>query len=259
MQTPENNLKNALVAGRVQYGIWLSSGSAALAEMAGLAGFDWCLIDAEHGPNAPTGLIPQLQALATTGAAPVVRVAAAEVWMVKQVLDQGCQTVLVPLVDDAATAALMARAMRYPPDGIRGMGASSARASGYGSIKDYARTANDQMCLLVQAESRTALDNVDAIAGIPGVDGVFVGPADLSADMGYPGQPDHPEVVAAIDHIIARTRAAGKIAGIITFDETRVPDYVGKGVTFMGVSTDVTLLNTALRGLAGRLKPSSSE
>ena len=259
MQTPENLLKTALATGQVQYGIWLSTGSAQLAEMAGLAGFDWCLIDAEHGPNAPTGLIPQLQALAATGASPVVRIASAEVWMVKQVLDQGCQTVLVPMVDDAATAALMARAMRYPPDGIRGMGASSARASGYGSIPDYARTANAQVCLLVQAESRAALNDIDAIAATPGVDGVFVGPADLSADMGYPGQPDHPEVIAAIDHIIARTRTAGKIAGIITFDEGRVADYVGKGVNFMGVSTDVTLLNTVLRGLAGRLKPSSSK
>jgi 4-hydroxy-2-oxoheptanedioate aldolase len=259
MQTPENKLKTALMAGQVQYGIWLSTASPQLAEMAGLAGFDWCLIDAEHGPNAPSGLIPQLQALAATGTAAVVRVPAAEVWIIKQVLDQGCQSVLVPMVDDAATADLMARAMRYAPHGIRGMGASSARASGYGAIADYARHANDQVCLLVQAESRAALDNIDAIAAVPGVDGVFVGPADLSADMGYPGQPDHPEVLAAIDHIIARTKAAGKIAGIITFDAARVPDYLAKGITFMGVSTDVTLLNKALRGLVAQLKPPSSE
>ncbi|MBQ2261081.1 MAG: HpcH/HpaI aldolase/citrate lyase family protein [Loktanella sp.] len=258
MQTPVNKLKTALLAGQVQYGIWLSSGSPVLAEMAGHAGFDWCLIDAEHGPNAVTGLTPQLQALAGSGTPAVVRVPAAEVWMIKQVLDQGCQNVLVPMVDDAATAALMARAMRYPPNGIRGMGASSARASGYGAMPDYIRQADAQMCLLVQAESRAALDNVDAIASTDGVDGVFVGPADLSADMGYPGQPDHPDVVRAIDHIIARTLAAGKIAGIITFDETRVPDCLATGATFVGVSSDVTLLNRSLRGLASRLKPPSS-
>ncbi len=258
MQTPENKLKSALVAGKVQYGIWLSTGSAALAEMAGNAGFDWCLIDAEHGPNAVTGLTPQLHALAVSGTAPVVRVPAAEVWMIKQVLDQGCQTVLVPMVDDAATAQNMARAMLYPPHGVRGMGASSARASGYGAMPDYIRQADAQMCLLVQAESRKAFDNIDAIAATEGVDGVFVGPADLSADMGFPGQLDHPQVLRAIDHIIARTLTAGKIAGIITFDETRVAGWLEKGITFMGVSSDVTLLNRSLRSLASRLRPPSS-
>ena len=257
MQTPENKLKSALVAGQVQYGIWLSTGTAALAEMAGNAGFDWCLIDAEHGPSAVTGLTPQLQALAVSGTSPVVRVPAAEIWMIKQVLDQGCQTILVPMVDDAETARDMARAMRYPPNGIRGMGASSARASGYGAMADYIRQADAQMCLLVQAESKAAYDAIDAIAATEGVDGVFVGPADLSADMGYPGQLDHPQVLRAIDHIIARTLAAGKIAGIITFDETRVTDCLAKGITFMGVSSDVTLLNKALRGLASHLASSS--
>lgn len=259
MKTPINRLKSALTAGEVQYGIWLSSGSPHLAEMAGHAGFDWCLIDGEHGPTAVTDLTGQLQALSATGASAVVRVPSANVWLIKQALDQGCQTVLVPMVDDAATAAQMARAMRYPPDGIRGMGASSARASFYGQITDYAQTANAQICLLVQAESRAALDNIDEIAATSGVDGVFVGPADLSADMGYPGQPDHPEVIAAIDHIIARTRAAGKIAGIITFDAARVPAYLAQGVTFMGVCTDITLLNRALTGLVQRLKTPSSE
>ena len=253
MQTPENRLKTALLAGRVQYGLWLSSGSPVLAEMAGNAGFDWCLIDAEHGPNAVTGLTPQLQALAISGTPAMVRVPAAEVWMIKQVLDQGCQNVLVPLVDDAATAALMARAMRYPPNGIRGMGASSARASGYGAMPAYIREADAQMCLFVQAESRAALNNIDAIAATDGVDGVFVGPADLSADMGYPGQLDHPDVVRAIAHITARTRDAGKIAGIITFDDTRIADCLATGATFIGVGSDVTVLGKALRGLTARL------
>lgn len=252
MQTPENKLKNALQAGKVQHGIWLTSGTGVLAELAGNAGFDWCLIDGEHGPNTVSEMLPQLQALAISGTPAVIRIANAEAWMVKQALDLGCQTVLVPMVDDAETALNMARAMRYPPQGNRGMGAVLARATAWGSVTDYPHTANAGMCLLVQAESAQAVENIDAIAATDGVDGVFVGPADLSADMGYPGQPDHPEVEAAIDHLIARTVAAGKIAGIITFDETRFKEYAEKGVTFLGVGGDLAVLNGALRGLAAR-------
>ena len=254
MQTPVNTLKQSLQSGHLQHGIWLTSGASVLAELAGSAGFDWCLIDGEHGPNTVSEILPQLQALAISGTPAVVRIANAEDWMVKQVLDLGCQTVLVPMVDDAATAQAMAQAMRYPPDGNRGMGAALARATGFGSVADYPHTANAQVCLLVQAESAAAVANIDAIAATDGVDGVFVGPADLSADMGYPGQPDHPEVEKAIDHLIARTVAAGKIAGIITFDETRLQEYAQKGVTFLGVGGDMMVLNTALRGLAGRIK-----
>lgn len=254
MQTPVNTLKKALYAGQVQHGIWLTSGSSVLAEIAGNAGFDWCLIDGEHGPNTVSEMLPQLQALAISGTSPVVRIANAEAWMVKQVLDLGCQTVLVPMVDDAETAQRMAQAMRYPPDGNRGMGAVLARATGFGSVPDYPHTANAEMCLLVQAESAAAVANIDAIAAVDGVDGVFVGPADLSADMGYPGQPDHPEVEQAIDHLIERTVAAGKVAGIITFDQSRFAEYAKKGVTFLGVGGDMAILNAALRDLAGQAK-----
>lgn len=254
MQTPVNTLKKTLKSGQVQRGIWLTSGTGILAELAGTAGFDWCLIDGEHGPNTVSEILPQLQALAISGTPAVVRVANAEAWMIKQVLDLGCQTVVVPMVDDAQTADAMARAMRYPPQGNRGMGASLARATGFGAVADYPHAANDQVCLLVQAESAQAVENIDAIAAIEGVDGVFVGPADLSADMGYPGQPDHPEVEAAIDHLIARTVAAGKIAGIITFDESRLNAYAEKGVTFLGVGGDMMILGSALRGLAARIK-----
>ncbi len=250
MQTPVNTLKIALQAGQVQHGIWLTSGTGILAEVAGSAGFDWCLIDGEHGPNTVSEMLPQLQALAISGTAAVIRIANAEDWMIKQALDLGCQTILVPMVDDAKTAQAMAKAMRYPPAGNRGMGAALARATSFGSVADYPQTANDQVCLLVQAESAAALENIDAIAATDGVDGVFVGPADLSADMGFPGQPDHPEVEAAIDHMIARITAAGKVAGIITFDESRFGEYAKKGVTFLGVGGDMMILNKALRALA---------
>lgn len=253
MQIPENSLKQALLSGRVQHGIWLTSGSAVVAELAGNAGFDWCLIDGEHGPNTVADMLAQLQALAIGRTPAVMRIASAEVWMVKQVLDLGCQTVLVPMVDDAEKAAEMAKAMRYPPDGIRGMGAVLARASGFGAIADYAQRANDQMCLMVQAESAKAVENIDAIAAVDGVDSVFVGPADLSADMGYPGQPDHPEVEKAIDHMIARIVASGKSAGIITFDENRFGEYAQKGVTFLGVGGDLAILRNALDQLQSKV------
>lgn len=249
MKNPENTLKTALRAGQLQHGLWLASASPAVAELAGGVGFDWCLIDGEHGPNTVAQMLPQLQALAGTGTPAVVRVAAPQAWMVKQALDLGVQTVLVPMVDDADKATEMARAMRYPPDGIRGMGAVLARASRYGAIADYPHSANAQVCLMVQAESAAAVENIDAIAAVDGVDCVFVGPADLSADMGYPGQPDHPEVEAAIDHLIARTLAAGKIAGIITFDRSRFAEYAAKGVTFLGLGGDMVVLRTALEQL----------
>jgi 4-hydroxy-2-oxoheptanedioate aldolase len=254
MNLSPNALKIALNAGKTQHGIWLTSGSPVAAEIAGSARFDWCLIDGEHGPNTISNMLPQLQALAISGTPAVIRIASAEVWMVKQALDLGCQTVLVPMVDDAEKAEEMARAMRYPPFGNRGMGAVLARASGYGAIGDYAHAANAEVCLMVQAESAAAVSNIDAIAATEGVDGVFVGPADLSADMGYPGQPDHPDVEAAIDHLIARTVAAGKIPGIITFDENRFAEYAEKGVKFLGVGGDVFVLSTALRRLAGQAK-----
>lgn len=250
MDMPDNVLKARLQAGEVLTGIWLSSASSLLAELAGRAGFDWCLIDGEHSPQSLADMFPLLQALAATPTSAVVRIPAAEDWMVKQALDMGAHAVLVPLVHDADTARLMASAMRYPPDGHRGMGAAMARASGFGAVTSYVHQANRNACLIVQAESRAALNNIDAIAAVPGVDGVFIGPADLSADMGYVGQLEHPEVDAAIDHIIARTKAAGKFAGVLTFNPGRIAKYRKMGVAFLGVGGDVAILANALRDLA---------
>ncbi len=254
MDLPENTLKTRLQAGEVLTGIWLSSASSLLAELAGRAGFDWCLIDGEHSPQSLPDMLPLLQALAATPTPAVVRIPAAEDWMVKQALDMGAQAVLVPLVHDAATAQRMAQAMRYPPNGTRGMGAAMARASAFGAMTGYVHQANRNACLIVQAESQAALDNIDAIAAVEGVDGVFVGPADLSADMGYVGQLEHPDVDVAIDHIIARTHAAGKFAGVLTFNPDRVSRYRTMGVEFLGVGGDVAVLGKALRALAQQSK-----
>jgi len=163
------------------------------------------------------------------------------------VLDIGAQTVMVPMVETAEQAAQMVRAVRYPPDGVRGMAASMVRASGYDLQPDYLDNANDEICLIVQVESATAIENIDAIAGVEGVDVVFIGPADLSADMGYTGNMDAPEVKAAIKHAVERITAAGKAAGIIGGgDYAEMRDL---GVTFLGLSADVTVIATALRGL----------
>lgn len=247
MDVPQNRLKTAMRAGKPQYGIWLNTGSTIVAEMAGHCGFDWCLIDAEHGPNTLSSIIAQLQALTATPTTAVVRVPDAQAWMIKQVLDAGAQTVLVPMVDTGAQAVAMGRAVLYPPAGMRGMGAAIARVSAFGAMPTYVRDADAQVCLLVQAESAAALNNIDAIAAADGVDGVFIGPADLSADMGFPGQPDHPEVLAAIDHMIDRIHAAGKIAGILTFSAERSHYYANKGVCFVGVGADVAIFGRALR------------
>lgn len=252
MPAPTNALKAALLKGQVQSGVWLALASPAVAEIAGRAGFDWCLIDAEHGPNTLQTIAAQLQALSGTPAQAVVRVPAGEDWILKQVLDLGVQTIVVPMVNTAQQAAQVAAAVRYPGQGSRGLGAVLARASGYGEIVDYVSSANDEIFLFVQVESREAVDNIDAIAATEGVDGVFVGPADLSADMGFVGQPNAPEVQAAIAHVYARTLAAGKVAGVVTFDPAEFTSHVEQGVTFLGLGGDAVVVTQALRALASK-------
>lgn len=250
MPAPTNALKTALLRGDVQSGFWLAQASASTAEIAGSAGFDWCLIDAEHGPNTLDTIAAQLRALAGTPAHAAIRVPMGDDWMLKQVLDLGVQTVVVPMVNTPEQAAQVAAAVRYPGEGSRGMGAVLARASGYGEIVDYVSSANDQIFLFVQIESVQAVANIDAIAATPGVDGVFVGPADLSADMGFVGQLDAPEVLAAIDHVYDVAKKAGKILGTITFDPSEFQTQIDKGVTFLGLGGDTTLMRSAFATLA---------
>ncbi|MCL4129115.1 UNVERIFIED_CONTAM: hypothetical protein GTU68_009541 [Idotea baltica] len=251
MPAPINDLKAALLRGEVQCGLWLTQASGTIAEIAGNSGFDWCLIDGEHGPNTLTSIKVQLQALAGTSAHAAVRVPVGEDWVLKQVLDLGVQTVVVPMVNTPEQAAEVAAAVRYPGTGSRGMGAVLARASGYGEIVDYVSSANDQICLFVQIESDEAVKNIDAIAATDGVDGIFVGPADLSADMGFVGQLDAPEVLEAIDHVYTCTAAAGKIIGTITFDRSDFQTQIDKGVRFLGLGGDSVEIRTAFSALAG--------
>ncbi|WBX99944.1 HpcH/HpaI aldolase/citrate lyase family protein [Ramlibacter tataouinensis] len=258
MQTPPNPFKQALAARQPQIGLWLGLGDAYAAEICAGAGFDWLLIDGEHAPNDLRSVLQQVQVIAAyPGSHAIARVPLghgdAGTALIKQYLDLGVQTLLVPMVDTAEQAAAIVRAVRYPPFGIRGM--AGARASRWGRCTQYAREANDQVCLLLQAESQVALDNLDAIAATEGVDGVFIGPADLSAAMGHPGQPGHPQVQAAIDDAIVRIARAGKAPGILTTDEALARKYLELGATFVAVGLDTNLLARATSALAARFKP----
>ena len=254
MPAPTNKLKKALKEGDMQIGLWLGTAHPMIAEIGASAGYDWCLIDGEHGPNDVPTILAQMQAMSGGDASIVVRVPIGQDWVLKQVLDIGAQTVMVPMVETADQAAAMARAVRYPPDGARGMAASMVRASGYDLQPDYLDNANDEICLIVQVESARAIENIDAIANTDGVDVVFVGPADLSADMGYTGNMEAPEVVAAIKHAVERIRAAGKAAGIITCGGGNYSYYQDIGATFLGLAADVTVIAGALRGLAAETR-----
>jgi 4-hydroxy-2-oxoheptanedioate aldolase len=250
MPAPENRLKAALARGEVQRGCWLSMATPVSAEIAGGAGFDWCLIDGEHAPNDLAAIRGQLMALNGSAASTVLRVPFGEAWILKRVLDLGVQSILVPMIDTGEQARAMVRAVRYAPDGVRGVGAGFARASGYGAIPDYQPTAADQICLLLQAESRKAIENIDDIATTEGVDCVFIGPSDLAADMGHLGRTDAPEVVEAIHHGIARIRAAGKAVGIVAFGPGEAQRWQEAGIQFIATASDVRALAWTLRDIA---------
>ena len=264
MQTPDNAFKNAIAQRRAQIGLWLGLASAYSAEICAGAGFDWVLIDGEHAPNDIPLLLSQLQVIAAyplTHA--IARLPVGDAPLIKQYLDAGAQTLLVPMVDTPEQAAALVRACRYPQDddpeddpggrgGIRGM--AGARASRWGRYPNYAKEANERVCLLVQAETRTALANLDAIAAVEGVDGVFIGPADLSASMGHVGNPGHPEVQAAIADAISRILKAGKAPGILSIDDALSQHYLSLGVLFIAVGLDTGILARQTSALAARFK-----
>ncbi len=257
MKTPVNRFKQALHNKQVQYGLWTSLASAYSTEICAGAGFDWMLLDGEHAPNDLQSILMQLQIIAAyPDTHPVVRIPVghghAGTTLIKQYLDVGATTLLVPMVDTAEQAKALVEAMRYPPQGIRGMG--GARASRWGRYPHYAKEANDQVCLLVQAETTTALKNLEAIAAVDGVDGVFIGPADLSASMGHAGNQTHPEVKAAIEGAFARIIKAGKAPGFLTPDEELARHYLGHGCQFMAVGLDNNLLARHTSALCQRFK-----
>ena len=258
MQTLSPNLfKRALQQGQTQIGLWVGLADDNVAEALAGCGFDWLLLDAEHGPNDVRTVLSQLRAVAPYPVHPVVRPVEGRTALVKQYLDVGAQTLLVPMIDSAEQARQMVRAMRYAPAGVRGMGAALARASRWNQVPRYVHLADDEMCLLVQAETTEALSHLAEIAQVDGVDGVFFGPADLSASMGYRGQANHPAVQQAITEGIATVRAAGKAAGILMADPVQARHYLAAGAQFVAVGVDTTLLVSAATALARNYQAAS--
>ena len=245
MPAPKNRFKQALKEGRPQIGLWLALANANTAELLGGAGFDWLLVDGEHAPNDLPLLAAQLQALSRSTSHAVIRPPIGETWIIKQLLDIGVQTLLIPMVESGAQAADLVKATHYPPKGVRGVGAALARASEFSRTTDYLQTAGDEICLLLQVESRAGLEALDEIARTEGVDGVFIGPADLAADMGYLGKPGAPEVQKAVEKAILQIQSQGKAAGILTSDQSLARTYLALGATFVAVGSDVGLLVTS--------------
>ena len=249
MQNPTNAFKAALAAGTPQVGLWNTIGGNTVAELLGGAGFDWVLVDCEHSAVETVEVLPALQALAGTGTpAALVRPAANDPVLIKRLLDMGAQTLIVPYVETADEAAAAVAAMHYAPRGIRGM-AGMTRATRYGKVRDYHTKASDELCLVVQIETRRGLDNLEAIATTPGVDGIFFGPADLSASLGHPGEISHPEVVAAIEDGLDRAARIGVPAGVLALHPPTAQRYMARGASFVAVGIDLVLLADAVAAL----------
>jgi len=250
MPAPKNTFKEALAKGERQIGCWMSFADGQIAEIMGTCGFDWLVIDGEHAPNDIRSIRDQLIALTASPSHPVVRVPVGETWMIKQVLDAGAQTGLVPIVESADQARELVRACHYPPKGVRGVGATAARATMFGSVSEYIQTADQEVCLLVQVENRAGIDALDEILQVEGIDGVFIGPADLSTDMGHQGNSAHPEVRAAIADAITRIKAAGIAPGILGVSEEATQAYLDMGAQFLAVGIDVLVLAQNARALS---------
>ena len=231
-------------------GQWICSGSPLVAEIVAGSGAPWVLIDMEHSPNDLTSVLPQLQAVAGYPTTPMVRVPSGDHVVIKQVLDLGVQNILVPMVNSADEAETLVQAVRYPPHGIRGIGSALARSGRWGRVEGYLTDAAEHVSLFVQVETSEAVANAGEIAAVPGVDGVFVGPADLAASMGVIGQQGHPDVVAAVEQTFRAVHAAGKPVGVNAFDPSVAARYAEAGVDFLLVGADVSILARGSEKLA---------
>lgn len=236
-----NTLKQALAAGRVQVGIWSSLTSPIVAEILAGSGFDWMLIDSEHAPSDLGHIVAQLQAAAAYPTEAVVRIPVADATFIKRYLDAGVRSLLVPFVEDAATARLVAAATRYPPHGIRGVSVAH-RGNLFGRVKGYLQAADTMNCVIVQLETRRSLANVEAIAQTEGIDAVFIGPSDLAADLGHLGNAGHAEVQDAIRATVARCRAIGRPIGILAPVAEDARRYMEWGATLVAVGSDIGAL-----------------
>ena len=253
MELPPNLFKRSLKGGEAQIGLWSSLSSNYTVEVIAGAGFDWILLDSEHSPNDLESLLTQLQAAAPYPAHSVVRVPWNDMVTIKRVLDIGAQSLLVPYVSTAEEARAAVSYTRYPRAGVRGV-AGTTRATRFGRVKDYAKRAHEELCVLVQVETQTALDNIEAICAVDGVDGVFIGPADLHASLGYTGEIANPKVKPLIDDAIRRIRRAGKAPGILTPNEADARHWLECGALFVAVGADVGILARGAEALAAKFK-----
>jgi 4-hydroxy-2-oxoheptanedioate aldolase len=253
MDLPQNSFKRALKAGKAQIGLWSTLSSSYTVEAIAGAGFDWILLDTEHSPTDLENLLTQLQAAAPYASHPVVRVPWNDMVTMKRVLDIGAQSLLVPYVQNVEEARHAVAHTRYPPTGVRGV-AGTTRATRFGRVKDYAKRAHEEICVLVQVETQAALDNIDAICAVDGVDGVFIGPADLHASLGYTGEIANPKVKPLIDDAIRRIRKAGKAPGILTPNEADAKHWLSCGGLFVAVGADVGILARGAEALAAKFK-----
>ncbi|EED35788.1 2,4-dihydroxyhept-2-ene-1,7-dioic acid aldolase [Luminiphilus syltensis NOR5-1B] len=254
MELKQNQVLRDSSLDRVLYGCWLGIPDSNVAEMAASAGFDWLLIDHEHAPFELADVMAHLRALAPYPVAPVVRPVNNDPALLKKFLEMGVHTFVIPMIDTADQAAACVRALNYPPKGDRGVGSSLARAAHWGQVDGYLENANDEICLIVQAETVTAIRNLDAILEVDGVDGVFLGPSDLAASMGHIGQNTHPDVVESVANSLGRIREKGRIAGVLATDADMIARYRSAGANFVGVSADTLLVGKAFRDCAGQFK-----
>lgn len=259
MPAPVNPFKRAIARGDLQLGCWLGLADPYIAEISAGAGFDWLVVDSEHSPNDLRSITAQLQVIAARGSHAMVRPPIGETWIIKQLLDAGAQSLLIPMVESGAQAQDLVDAVTYPPHGVRGVGAALARASDFGAIGDYLATAREEICLLAQVENRKGLAALDDILQVDGIDGVFVGPSDLAADMGFVGQTGHADVKATVLETIRKIVASGKAAGILTLDPDLQMQCRDLGATFIATDIDVTVFAKNMRASAqsaqANLKP----
>jgi 4-hydroxy-2-oxoheptanedioate aldolase len=253
MKIPENKFKHAIQAGELQLGLWAQLGSNNAVEVIAGAGYDWLVIDAEHGPNELTTVNSQLQAAQGGTAHPVVRVPWNDQVAIKQYLDIGAQSLLIPYIETAEQACAAVSYTRYPPKGLRGYSAAP-RASLYGRVKNYPQVYENELCVLVQIETLLGLENIEAIAAVEGVTGLFIGPGDLSAALGYVGNAKHPEVVSTIENAIRRIRACEKPAGILTADEAMAHHFIECGAVFTAIGSDLGILARGSERLLARFR-----
>ncbi|MCO6557507.1 MAG: 2-dehydro-3-deoxyglucarate aldolase [Gilliamella sp.] len=249
--TCHNQFKQDMLARKKLIGCWAALGSPISTEILGLAGFDWLLLDGEHAINDVISFVPQLMALKDSVSAPVVRPSWNDQVLIKRLLDIGFYNFLIPYVETAEQAKLAVSYTRYPPEGVRGVSVAH-RSNVYGTIPDYFQKINKNICVMVQVETQQAVNNVESIVAVDGVDGIFIGPSDLSASLGHFGNPKHPDVQAAIKKVFNEAKKQGKACGILATIEADARQYIDMGATFVAVGNDLGLLRSATQSLADK-------